>query len=74
MPLAMSVDDPAYIGLIERLVRLETKLDSSIQYDNNHAIETAKNVGRIERLEKWMYLSLGASASGVGLAIKALMG
>lgn len=70
----MGINDPGYIELIERLVRLETKLDSSIQYDNNHAVETAKNVGRIDRLEKWMYLSLGASASGVGMAIKALMG
>lgn len=70
----MSFDDPAYIGLIERLTRVETKLDISIKYDNDHAVETVKNVGRIDRLEKWMYLSLGASASGVGMAIKALMG
>jgi len=76
----MTVPAEQLPGLIERMIRIETKLDT---YNGNHADHEMRlrlqeqeyapgghkdHEGRIRRLERSVWLAAGAAAAGGGIA------
>lgn len=55
----MATDQP--MSMAERLAVMDTKLDILIEQRSDHEI-------RIRRLERWMWLVLGAGLAGGGAA------
>lgn len=58
---------------VDRLARIETKLDNMAEDRNDTRTELASHSSRLDRVERFMWLAVGMSfASGVPSVIRAL--
>lgn len=71
----MSAEESATVAAVtvDRLARIETKLDAISEDRSDTRAELGKHATRLDRVERFMWLAVGMSfASGVPAMIRAL--